>query len=69
MKRLAVRQNDILQIYPGNLSVGLIDSGIKGTLSNFTDDTELCSAIMLRKEGMPPGETWTGWRGGTLQTS
>lgn len=69
VKRLTVRQNEILEIYPGNLSVGLTDSGIKGTLSKFTDDTELCSAIMLWKEGMPPGETWTGWRDGTLQTS
>lgn len=46
MEWLTVIQH-VIHTYPGNLSLGLIDSGIKGTLSKFPDDTKLYSAVML----------------------
>ena len=50
--------------------VGNMDSGIECTLNNFADDTKLCGAVdTLEGRDVPSRGTWTGWRGGTGQTS
>ena len=66
----AVTQRLVLGPALFNIFVGDMDSGIECTLSKFTNDTELCGVVNTL-EGMdgPPRGTWTGWRGGPLQTS
>ena len=53
-----------------NIFVGDMDSGIECTLSKFANDTKLCGAVdTLEGREVPSRGTWTGWRGGPVQTS
>ena len=53
-----------------NIFAGGMDSGIECTLSEFADDPKLCGAVdTLEGRDVPSRGTWTGWRGGTVQTS
>ena len=53
-----------------NIFVTDMDSGIECTLSKFANNTKLCGAAdTLEGRDVPSRGTWTGWRGGTVQTS
>ena len=53
-----------------NIFVGNTDSGIECTLSKFANDTKLCGAVdTLEGRDVPSRGTWTGLRGGSVQTS
>ena len=53
-----------------NIFVGDMDSGIECTLSKFDNDTKLCDVVdTLEGRDVPSRGTWTGWRGGPVQTS
>ena len=65
-----VPQGLVLGLALFNIFVGDMDSGIERTLSKFTSDTKLCGAVeRLEGRDVPSRGTWTGWRGGTVQTS
>ena len=63
-------QGWVLRPSLSNIFVSDVDSGIKCTLSKFTDDTELLGAVdMLEGRDVPSRRAWTVWRGGTVRTS
>ena len=66
----SVPQGSVLGSALFNIFVGDMDSGIECTLSKFADDTKLCGAVnTLEGRDVPSRGTWTGLRGGAVQTS
>ena len=63
-------EGSVLGLAQFNIFVGDMDSGIEGTLSKFADDTKLSGVVdTLEGRDVPSRGTWTGWRGGPVQTS
>ena len=65
-----VPQGSVLGPALFNIFVGDTDRGIECNLSKFADNTKLCGAVdILEGRDVPSRGTWTGLRGGPVQTS
>ena len=65
-----VPQGSVLGSVLFNIFAGDTNSGIECTLSKFADDTKLSGVVdTLERRDIPSRGTWTGWRGGPMQTS
>ena len=65
-----IPQGSVLGPVLYNVFVGDRDSGIECTLGKFADDTKLCGVVnTLEGRDVPSRGTWTGLRGGPVQTS